>query len=65
MNGIPRDVLLANVEEFAEQKGLQHVLPQLKKGALLAQSPVGSICTTIPGLLLNRTKSFPATDQPS
>lgn len=33
---------MANVEEFARQKDLEHIVPQLKKGALLAQSPVSS-----------------------
>ena len=38
--GIGRETLMANVEEFARQKNLEHALPALKKGAILAQSPV-------------------------
>lgn len=37
--GVPRETLMSDVEEFARQKNLEHVLPQLKKGALLAQNP--------------------------
>ena len=40
--GIPRETLMANVEEFAEQKGLQNKLDILKRGAILAQNPVCS-----------------------
>ncbi|KAG2137881.1 uncharacterized protein EDB93DRAFT_1090963 [Suillus bovinus] len=39
LNGIPYDRLMADVEIFAEEKGLTHLLPELEKGALLAQDP--------------------------
>jgi len=39
--GISREVLLADVEAFAQEKELEHCLPQLKRGALLAQNPNG------------------------
>lgn len=31
---------MADVSEFARQKNLEHIIPQLQKGALLAQNPV-------------------------
>ncbi|KAH6662990.1 hypothetical protein B0J14DRAFT_570681 [Halenospora varia] len=37
--GIPRDVLLRNVEEFAQEKGMVDQVGILKKGALVAQDP--------------------------
>jgi MFS family permease len=37
--GIPKEQLLANVEEFAKDRGLEEHLPILIKGALVAQSP--------------------------
>lgn len=37
--GIPRENLMAQVEDFARQRDLEHALPALKKGALLAQNP--------------------------
>lgn len=37
--GIPKDHLLQDVENFAHNKDLMHILPLLKKGALVAQSP--------------------------
>jgi hypothetical protein len=45
LSGIPREALMAQVEDFARQKDLEHALPALKKGALLAQSPVCGITT--------------------
>ncbi|GAM43318.1 hexose transport-related protein [Talaromyces pinophilus] len=36
---IPRSVLLSNVEEFAQEKGLTEYTDLLKKGALVAQDP--------------------------
>lgn len=40
LRGIPRDQLLADVESFHRTKGLpEDVLPLLRKGALVAQSP--------------------------
>lgn len=39
LSGIPRETLMAQVEEFARQRDLEHALPMLKKGALLAQNP--------------------------
>lgn len=37
--GIPRDTLLRNVADFAQEKGLMQELPLLQKGALVAQDP--------------------------
>jgi hypothetical protein len=37
--GIPRATLLADVEAFATENGLEEFLPELRKGALVAQSP--------------------------
>ncbi|GAB7362388.1 hypothetical protein MBLNU230_g2712t1 [Neophaeotheca triangularis] len=36
---VPRDVLMKEVEDFANEKGLSSELPLLKKGALLARNP--------------------------
>jgi len=36
---IPRGVLMRDVDDFAQVNGLQGILPQLRKGALLAQEP--------------------------
>lgn len=41
MRGIPHDQLMSDVEVFAKERGLTHILPDLKKGALLAQDPQG------------------------
>lgn len=38
--GIPKDVLLAQVEDFAQEKGLTEILPLLEKGALVSQDPL-------------------------
>ncbi|KAF7981549.1 hypothetical protein HWV62_33149 [Athelia sp. TMB] len=40
LHGIPRTRLLRNVEAFAQEKQLEHILPQLRKGAILAQNPL-------------------------
>jgi sugar porter (SP) family MFS transporter len=37
LHGIPHDRLMADVEVFAQERGLTHLLPELKKGALVAQ----------------------------
>ncbi|KAF8344415.1 sugar transporter [Amanita rubescens] len=37
--GIPRDELLRQVEQFAHEKDMEDILPDLRKGALLAQNP--------------------------
>ncbi|KXL50891.1 hypothetical protein M433DRAFT_60963 [Acidomyces richmondensis BFW] len=37
--GIRRDVLLRDVEEFAQEYNLTEIVPLLKKGALIAQNP--------------------------
>ncbi|KAG1848848.1 hypothetical protein C8R48DRAFT_778779 [Suillus tomentosus] len=37
LSGIPYDRLMADVEIFAEERGLTHLLPELEKGALVAQ----------------------------
>lgn len=39
MADIPQDVLLRDVEDFANEKGLTEIVPILKKGALVAQDP--------------------------
>jgi len=41
LHDIPRDQLLKDVEWFAGEKGLTEHLPDLQKGALLAQNPGG------------------------
>ena len=42
LKGIPKDILLANVEKWHSEKGLpEDTLPLLKKGALVAQNPAG------------------------
>lgn len=42
LRGIPRDRLLSEVEIFARERGLTHILPDLRKGALVAQDPEGA-----------------------
>lgn len=39
LRGIPHDRLMMDVEMFAHERGLTHILPELKKGALVAQDP--------------------------
>ncbi|KAI3341613.1 sugar transporter-domain-containing protein [Ustulina deusta] len=39
--GIPREQLLADVEEFAQENGLGSYVSVLRKGALVAQDPTG------------------------
>jgi MFS family permease len=39
--GIPKAELLADVERFATEHGLEEELPTLRKGALVAQNPQG------------------------
>ncbi|PFH46025.1 hypothetical protein AMATHDRAFT_156846 [Amanita thiersii Skay4041] len=39
LHGIPRKKLLQQVEEFAREKDMEDILPELRKGALLAQNP--------------------------
>ncbi|KAG6328871.1 hypothetical protein ID866_10218, partial [Astraeus odoratus] len=39
MKDTPQQRLLADVEVFARERGLTHILPELKKGALVAQDP--------------------------
>ena len=48
LSGIPRATLLANVDAFAEEKGMNDILPLLRKGALVAQDP--SSYETLPDL---------------
>ncbi|KIK94971.1 hypothetical protein PAXRUDRAFT_11736 [Paxillus rubicundulus Ve08.2h10] len=47
LQGIPYDRLLGDVEVFANEKSLLHILPELKKGALLAQD--GECYTRVDG----------------
>jgi len=46
--GIPRDKLLRQVTEFAEQNYLSDITPLLQKGAMVAQNP--SDWENVPGL---------------
>ncbi|RMZ87663.1 hypothetical protein DV736_g5108, partial [Chaetothyriales sp. CBS 134916] len=39
LTGVPREQLLADVSAYAEEHGLTNIIPVLKKGALVAQSP--------------------------
>jgi sugar porter (SP) family MFS transporter len=39
LHGIPKETLLKQVEEFTREKGLEHLTPVFRKGALLAQNP--------------------------
>lgn len=39
LSELTREELLRDVEEFAVEKGLTHILDNLKKGALIAQDP--------------------------
>ena len=42
LRGIPRDQLLSDVEAFAKERGLTHILSDLQKGALIAQDSQGT-----------------------
>ena len=37
--GIPKDVLLAEVEDFAQEQNMTDILPLLQKGAMVSQDP--------------------------
>jgi hypothetical protein len=37
--GIPKDVLLAEVEDFAQEQNMTEILPLLQKGAMISQDP--------------------------
>lgn len=39
--GIPRAELLQDVDNYAKGNGLSDILPMLRKGALVAQNPLG------------------------
>lgn len=39
LTGIPKDRLLEDVDNFAHDRDMTDILPLLKKGALVAQSP--------------------------
>jgi hypothetical protein len=39
LSGFTREELLADVGMFAKEKDLEHIIPLLKKGALVAQNP--------------------------
>ncbi|KIJ61769.1 hypothetical protein HYDPIDRAFT_95845 [Hydnomerulius pinastri MD-312] len=39
LRGVPHDRLMADVEVFAKERGLTHILPDLQKGAIVAQDP--------------------------
>ncbi|KAI5984767.1 hypothetical protein EDC04DRAFT_2914118 [Pisolithus marmoratus] len=38
LRGVPYETLMNDVEVFAQERGLSHILPELKKGALVAQN---------------------------
>ncbi|KAJ6565818.1 hypothetical protein DFH09DRAFT_1363614 [Mycena vulgaris] len=40
LRGVPREQLLRDVDQFAEEKGLKHLSAELRKGALVAQDPL-------------------------
>ncbi|KAJ7106524.1 hypothetical protein C8R44DRAFT_885817 [Mycena epipterygia] len=40
LHGIPREQLLLDVDRFAEENGLKHIVTELRKGALIAQEPL-------------------------
>jgi hypothetical protein len=48
LHGIPKEKLLSQVEDFANEKGMEYVTVLLQKGALVAQNP--SQFETIPEL---------------
>jgi hypothetical protein len=37
--GIPKDILLAQVDDFAQERSMTEILPLLQKGALVSQDP--------------------------
>lgn len=37
--GVPKEVLMQDVDQFAQEKGLQDIRELLQRGALAAQSP--------------------------
>lgn len=39
--GLTRDELFRDVESFARDKGLEHIMDELKRGSLVAQDPKG------------------------
>lgn len=39
LHGIPKKLLLSQVEEFAREKGMEDITEVLQKGALIAQNP--------------------------
>lgn len=39
LHGIPKNKLLRQVEQFAQERDMEDILPDLRKGALLAQNP--------------------------
>lgn len=39
LSGMSKEELMKDVEEFAQEKNLTHILEELKKGALIAQEP--------------------------
>lgn len=48
LHGIPKEKLLSQVEDFANEKGMEDITLLLQKGALIAQNP--SQFETIPEL---------------
>ncbi|KAJ7057018.1 hypothetical protein C8F01DRAFT_340670 [Mycena amicta] len=41
LHGIPQDMLLAQVADFARERDMENILTTLQKGALIAQNPSG------------------------
>ncbi|GKZ52875.1 hypothetical protein AnigIFM49718_003527 [Aspergillus niger] len=39
LTGLTRDELFRDVESFAKDKGLEHIMDELKRGSLVAQDP--------------------------
>ena len=54
--GVPRHALMQDVENFAAQNNLQDILPLLRKGALVAQSP--DLIDQIPELEEHEREAF-------
>lgn len=42
LKGISHHQLMSDVEVFARERGLTHILSELQKGALIAQDPDGA-----------------------
>ncbi len=54
--GVPRDVLMRDVDDFANQYGLNDIHELLRKGALVAQSP--ELIDSLPELSAEEKQDF-------